>query len=127
MITTEEHMEVLHRYKDLLDLINEGFEYIIASFSNYSKTEGDVILIEIFAAFHQVIHVNEELQVLFKQDVRMLSAIHGFDDVVSAAEEMEGLFEKSHLKQEVVQQILFPAYKSWFEAIVPLLNFKIQH
>lgn len=65
---TEEQLDVLHHYKELLASINEGFEYIITSYSDYSKTEGDVILSDIFAAFTQVIQVNEDLKVLFRKD-----------------------------------------------------------
>jgi len=123
---TEEQVDVLHHYKELLTSIEEGFEYILASFSDYSKTEGDVILIDIFAAFNQVIQVNADLQVLFKKDAHMVTAIEDFEEVVSAAEKLDGLFGKSHEKQLVVQHTLYPAFKSWFSKIVPLLISKIQ-
>lgn len=55
---TEEKVDILHYYMELLASIEEGFEYLIASFSDYSITEGDVILIDIFAVFNQVILVN---------------------------------------------------------------------
>ena len=124
---TEEQVDVLHHYKELLASIDEGFEYILSSFSVYSKTEGDVILNDIFTAFNQVILVNTDLQVLFEKDAHMVAAIEDFEEVVSAAEKMDGLFEKSQEKQQVVQQILYPAYKNWFDEIVPLLISKIQH
>jgi len=124
---TEEQVNVLHHYKELLASIKEGFEYILASFSDYSKTEGDVILIDVFAAFNQVILVNADLQVLFEKDAHMVAAIEAFEEVVSAVEKMDGLFEKSQEKQQVIQQTLYPAYKNWFDEIVPLLISKIQH
>ena len=62
---TEEQVDVLHHYKELLASIEEGFKYILASFSDYSKTEGDVILIDIFAAFNQVIQVNADLPAFY--------------------------------------------------------------
>ena len=124
---TEEQVDELHHYKELLTSIEEGFEYILASFSDYSKTEGDVILNDIFVAFNQVILVNAAIQVLFKKDAHMVAAIEDFEEVVSAAEKMDGLFEKSQEKQQVVHQTLYPTYKSWFDEIVPLLISKIQH
>ena len=109
---TEEQVDVLHHYQEILGSIEEGFNYILASFSDYSKTEGDVILIDIFAAFNQVILVNADLQVLFKEDAHMVAAMEDFEEVVSAAEKMDGLFEKSQEKQEVIHQTLYPAYKN---------------
>jgi len=123
---TEEQLNVLHQYKELLASINEGFEYILESYSDYSKTEGDVILSDIFAAFTQVIQVNGDLKVLFKMDTQLMSAIQGFEEVIIASEEMDGLFDKSDEKQEVVQHKLYPAYKAWFNNIIPLLISKTQ-
>lgn len=126
-ILTEEQVDVLHHYKELLVSIEEGFIYILASFSDYAKTEGDVILIDIFSAFNQVIHVNADLLVLFKEDAHMVAAFEDFEEVVSAAEKVDGLFEKSQEKEQVVNQTLYPAYKKWLNQIVPLLISKIQH
>lgn len=123
---TEEHIPYLYQYKDLLDTINEGLDYILASYSDYSKTEGDVILSDIFAAFTRVIQVNEDLKVLYKDDAIMLSVIQGFEKVIIASEEMDSLFDKFHEKQELVQQKLYPAYKIWLEEMLPLVNLKIQ-
>ena len=41
----------------------------------------------------------------------MVAAIEDFEEVVSSAEKMDGLFEKSQEKQQVIQQTLYPAYK----------------
>lgn len=100
---TEEQVDVLHQYKELVASIEEGFEYIIASCSDYSKTEGELILRDVFAAFNQVIQVNGDLLVIFKKDAQKLSAIRCYQEVVSSSEEMDGLFEKSQEKHQVVQ------------------------
>jgi hypothetical protein len=39
---TEEQITLIQEYTQLLSSIKEGFEYITASYSDYSKTEGDV-------------------------------------------------------------------------------------
>lgn len=51
----------------------------------------------------------------------MIEAIKAFEDVLLASEKMDGFFEKSQEKQEIVQQFLYPAYKQWYETINPLL------
>lgn len=55
-----------------------------------------------------------------------MSAIQGFEEVILATKEMDGLFEKSDEKQEVVQQKLYPAYKTWFNDMIPLVISKTQ-
>ncbi|MBU0906071.1 MAG: hypothetical protein KKF57_12835 [Firmicutes bacterium] len=51
-----------------------------------------------------------DLLALFKMDDYTLSAIRGFLEVVFSSETMDGLFEKSQEKQQVVHQTLYPAY-----------------
>lgn len=56
--STEEHIHLVQQYREMLDSIEEGFKYVLASFQDYSKTEGDLVLSDIFAAFLQIAQVN---------------------------------------------------------------------
>jgi len=123
---TEEQITLIQEYTQLLSSIQEGFEYITASYSDYSKTEGDVLLNDILQAFIQVIQANESLEVLFKDDAELESAISSFYEVTVAAEDLEGIFDQSQSKQEVVQQKLAPTYLAWYERVQPVLLEKIQ-
>lgn len=105
----------------MLESIDEGFQYVIASFQDYSKMEGDLVLSDIFTAFVQIVQVNQDLSVIFQDDPFIINAINSFDEVVLAAEKIEGLFEKSQEKQEVVTNFLYPANKLWQQKIQPLL------
>ncbi|TQR17641.1 hypothetical protein [Psychrobacillus soli] len=118
---TEEHLHLVQQYREMLESIEEGFQYVIASFQDYSKTEGDLVLGDIFAAFLQIAEVNPDLSEIFQKDSSMIDAVKAFEDVLLAAEKMDGLFEKSQEKQEIVQQFLYPAYKQWYQTIHPLL------
>lgn len=123
---TEEQVTLIQEYTQLLSSIQEGFEYITKSYSDSSKTEGDVILNDILQAFIQVIQANESLEVLFKDDAELQSAISSFYEVTVAAEDLEGIFDQSQAKQEVVQQKLAPTYRAWYERVQPVLLEKIQ-
>lgn len=122
---TEEDIHFAKQYSDMLESIEEGFQYVLASFQDYSKTKGDLVLRDIFYAFLQIVQVNQNFSVFHDEPV-MLQAVNGFEDVVSAAEKMDGLFEKSQEKQEVVQRYLYPAFQKWSKIIVPLLGEKNQ-
>ncbi|SER65117.1 hypothetical protein [Psychrobacillus sp. OK032] len=123
---TEEHIYLVQQYREMLDSIEEGFQYVIASFQDYSKTEGDLVLSDIFSAFLQIAQVNQDISIIYQKDSSMISAITAYEDVLLAAEKMDGLFEKSQEKTEIVQQFLYPAYKQWYHTINPLLIAHVQ-
>lgn len=118
---TEEQTQLVREYTEMLVNVEEAFEYVVASFADYAKTEGDLILSDILSAFVQLIQVNEDLTTIYHDNMDVQNSILNFQEVVNAAEKLNGIFEKSQEKQEVVQQYLFPAYKKWYEAIHPQL------
>ena len=118
---TEEQVQLIREYTEMLQNVEEAFEYVIASFTDYSKTEGDLVLSDILSAYVQLIHTNEDLTTTFHDNVEVKNSILAFQEVVTTAEKLDGIFDKSHEKQEVVQQSLYPAYKKWVDAIYPQL------
>jgi len=118
---TEEQTHLVREYTEMLVNVDEAFEYVVASFTDYSKTEGDLILSDILSAFVQLIQVNEDLTAFYYDNMDLQNSILNFQEVISAAEKLNGIFEKSQEKQEVVQQYLYPAYKKWYESIHPQL------
>jgi len=118
---TEEQIQLVREYTEMLQNIEEAFEYVIASLTDYSKSEGDLVLSDILSAFVQLIQVNEDLTIIFHDNMEVKNSVLAFKEVVTAAEKLEGIFEKSQAKQEVVQQSLYPAYKKWVDAIYPQL------
>ena len=118
---TEEQTHLVREYTEMLVNVDEAFEYVVASFTDYSKTEGDLILSDILSAFVQLIQVNEDLTAIYSDNLNVQKSILSFQEVIFAAEKLNGIFEKSQEKQEVVQQYLYPAYKKWYESIHPQL------
>jgi len=118
---TEEQTHLIREYTEMLVNVDEAFEYVVASFTDYSKTEGDLILSDIFSAFVQLIQVNDDLTTIYHDNTEVKNSILNFQEVINAAEKLNGIFEKSQEKQEVIQQYLYPAYKKWYESIHPQL------
>lgn len=114
---TEDQVQLVREYTAMLQNVDEAFEYVIASFTDYSKTEGDLVLSDILSAFVQIIQVNDDLTTIYNENIEVKNSILGFQEVVAAAEKLDGIFEKSQEKQEVVQQLLYPAYKKWYDSI----------
>ena len=105
----------------MLQNVEEAFEYVTASYTDYSKTEGDFVLSDILSAYVQIIKVNDDLNIIFHKNLEVKNSILAFQEVVTAADKLDGIFEKSQEKQAVVQQSLYPAYKKWVDAIYPQL------
>jgi len=118
---TEEQTHLVREYTEMLVNVDEAFEYVVASFSDYSKTEGDLVLSDILWSFVQLVKVNDDLTTIYHDNIEVKNSIRDFKEIISAAEKLNGIFEKSQEKQEVVQQYLYPAYKKWYESIHPQL------
>lgn len=118
---TEDQVQLIREYTAMLQNVDEAFDYVIASFTDYSKTEGDLVLSDILNAFVQIIQVNDDLTTICHENKEIKNSILDFPNVVEAAGKLDGIFEKSQEKQEVVQQELYPAYKQWYETIYPQL------
>ncbi|WP_277586021.1 hypothetical protein [Psychrobacillus antarcticus] len=118
---TEEQAQLVREYTTMLQNIEEAFEYVVASFTDYSKTEGDLVLSDILSSFVQLIQVNDDLTNIYHDNMEVKNPILNFQEVINTAEKLDGIFEKSQEKQEVVQQHLYPAYKKWYESIHPQL------
>ncbi|MEK3952727.1 hypothetical protein [Psychrobacillus sp. FSL K6-1464] len=118
---TEDQTQLVREYTTMLVNVDEAFEYVVASFSDYSKTESDLVLSDILSSFVQFIQVNEDLTTIYHDNSEVKNSIIDFKKVISEAEKLDGIFEKSQEKQEVVQKSLYPAYKNWYETIHPQL------
>ena len=119
---TEEQVYFIREYLDLQSSIQEGFQYVIASYEDYSKTEANLILSDIFSAFVQIISSNEDLEKVFAEQKEITIALQEFQQVVVASEKLTGLFDKTNAKQTIVNEDIFPAYQAWYSKIEPLLR-----
>lgn len=110
---TEPNVELVHRYVELLQSIEEGLKYVEASFDDYGKTEGDLVLGDVLDALAQVQSTNDQLQVIFAGEQGIVENIQQYGAVIDQCFKLEGKMELPHEKQEVVKQSIIPAFLGW--------------
>jgi hypothetical protein len=106
----------------LLDTIEERFEYIEVSFTNYERTQGDVVLADIFTTLAQVSATNVHLCRLFAEETDIVHHLRLFSDVLEEAYKLDGNFGDTNMKQRIVEQHLSPAFQAWKMTITQLLK-----
>lgn len=111
---TPEQLTVVRQYAALLDTIEEGFHYVIESFANYERTQGDVVLADIFTAFGQIDTTNERsLAHFFADDTALLNELQRFSSVVEEAWKLDGKLHDPNAKQQIVEKHVAPAFEAW--------------
>ncbi len=123
---TEEQYLFMKEYSDLLYTIDEAFDYIVKSFSDFSKTEGERLLGDIFQAFPQVASAHEQLSQLVQDNQPMLKAIADISTVADQAELLIQKFDALPIRQEIISKKLYPAFAEWHKNIQQELNPYIQ-
>ncbi|WP_246861243.1 hypothetical protein [Bacillus sp. REN3] len=118
----EEKYLLAKRYSDLLETVEEGFEYIAKSFENLAYTEGDRLLDDIFTAFSQIIQTNFLLAEFYKENAPLLKTLALFEAVVHEAEKLDGKFGDPSAKQEIILEQLYPAFSAWKQMVGKELN-----
>lgn len=117
-----EQYDVLQRYSELLDTVEEGFEYVIDSFTNLELSNSDLVLQDIFSALSSISVTSEELELLFQNKQEVLKAIQYFDGVMTEVIKLEGQFDNQSRKQQLIKSNIFPAYQAWKEGIQKKLS-----
>jgi hypothetical protein len=115
-LTNAQH-ELTNQYFNLLNTIEEAFEYVIASFSDYGKTEGDRILADLFAALVQVAESHETLQEIFKEEKQLISVLNRFNGVLQQATKLNGQLKDPNQIEKVIIESLYPAFTTWREMV----------
>ncbi|WP_286148091.1 hypothetical protein [Paenibacillus sp. FSL R5-0490] len=126
MTLTEDQYLFLKEYSDLLYTIDEAFDYIVKSFSDFSKTEGERLLGDIFQAFPKVASAHEQLSQLVRDNQPMLKAIADISTVADQAELLIQNFDDLPVRQEIISKKLYPAFTQWHNNIQQELNPYIQ-
>ncbi|KAB2332677.1 hypothetical protein [Bacillus mesophilum] len=111
-ITEDQHV-LIKEYTEVLNTVEEAFEYIVDSFTNLEKTEGNVLLADVFQALPQILTVNEQLSILFQDYPSIQKVLQVFDVVMEKAELLDGNFDNAQVKQTVIREQLYPAFAAW--------------
>lgn len=75
---SEEQFDLCHQYLNMLSGIEKGFAYVITSFIDFSKTEGDLVLSYILQALTTIAHTNTLLERLLADDELIQQVISNF-------------------------------------------------
>ena len=121
-VLTPMQIEMVQKYVELLDTIEEGFAYVEESFVNYERTQGDEVLADIFTALAQVSATNVHLCQLFAEEAEIVNHLQLFSDVLEEAYKLEGNLADTNMKQRIVEQHLSPAFQAWKLSITRLLK-----
>lgn len=114
MNLTPEQLAVVRQYAALLDTVEEGFTYVVESFHNYERTQGDVVLADIFTAFGQIEATNKRsLASFFAEDQAIMVEIERFSAVIDEAWKLDGKLDDQNAKQHIVENYLAPAFEAW--------------
>ncbi|MDF0726085.1 hypothetical protein PY093_05075 [Cytobacillus sp. S13-E01] len=113
MQLSEAQFEMVDRYNSLLHTVEEAFEYVVESFENYERTQGDQVLADIFSALSQIRNTNENLVSLFREEKALVTDILKFEAVIKEVEKLEIQFEDQTLKQQLIKTNIFPAFQAW--------------
>ena len=114
---TEEQFDLCQQYLNMVSCIDEGFTYVSASFLDFSKTEGDVVLSDILQALTLIAHVNTLLERLLAEDESIQQAITHFQNVMAQAFKLEGQFDRYDTKMKIINDFLYPAFSAWSDSI----------
>lgn len=115
-LTEDQHI-LVKEYNEVLLTVEEGFDYVIQSFSNLEKTEGDRILSDIFQAFSQIVKVNEQLYVLFGENAKLKGQLENFEAVLENAMSLRGKLDDTQAKEMIIRDQLYPAFTGWSNAV----------
>jgi inhibitor of KinA sporulation pathway (predicted exonuclease) len=110
---TNAQFEMVQKYAALLDTIEEGFDYIEESFTNYERTQGDEVLADIFDAFARIHQTNTQLSLVFANEQEVVKQLQLFDGVLTEAFKLDGKLDDQNFKQQIVQNHLSPAFQAW--------------
>lgn len=65
---TEENIDLCQQYLNMISEIEEGFAFVTASFTDFNKREGNLVLSDILQALTTITYSNTLLQWLLTDD-----------------------------------------------------------
>ncbi|WP_225230515.1 hypothetical protein [Cytobacillus stercorigallinarum] len=117
MMLKEEQYILLREYCSVLNTLEESFTYIVDSFTDLDKDDGDELLFEVIDSFPQIKAVNEQLLHLFKENSEMVHIMHVFEKVQEQADRLEQTIGNAPEKQEILREQFFPLFAAWHRMI----------
>jgi hypothetical protein len=123
---TEANFDLLKKYHDLLETIEEAFDYVRESFVNDKYTHGDQVFADIIDALAQIHRTNQQMAAIFSEDDALTSIIQSFEAVLTELFKLESHMHDHTKKQHILQHHVFPAFEAWHLSLQPFLKKYIQ-
>ncbi|MDX8363830.1 hypothetical protein [Cytobacillus sp. IB215665] len=118
--------EIVKKYTELLDTIEEGLDYVKGSFDNLERTEGDRVLADIFTAFSKINDTNQQLLDIFSRNEIVRNQVNQFPGVIAECVKLEQHFSNQTEKQAIISKNIIPAFLAWKEPIQHTFSSYIQ-
>ncbi|MGM7702907.1 hypothetical protein ACSVDE_14350 [Pseudalkalibacillus sp. Hm43] len=123
----QKQFEVISQYVDLLQVIEEGFNYIEGRYQEDAVMAGDRILGDVFLAFSQIEGANKIILDVFNGEKAVEQEIGMFSSIIDIVKELEQNFEDADEKKRIVLTKLMPAFLSWKVLIESEFKPYLQH
>ncbi|GAA0318580.1 hypothetical protein GCM10008967_06450 [Bacillus carboniphilus] len=123
----EDNLQVIREYASLLQTMDEAVHYIVDSFQDPEKMQGDRILGDIFSAFQQLLNSHIILENVLAEDANVQQAISRFDNVLEQSLQFNGKLQDEGFKQMFIRESFAPSFLKWSEEIQGLLKPYIAH
>ncbi|MBB6281978.1 hypothetical protein [Geobacillus subterraneus] len=110
---TSTALDIIRQYAALLETVEEGLDYVEASFSDPRRMHADVLLADILLALGKIGETNVYLCQLFVGESDLVGHIERFADVLEAAAALDGQLSDAAAKERIVCERLSPAFQAW--------------
>lgn len=127
MKLADSQVRAVKEYLALLETVEEGLDYVEESFTDYEKTEGDVVLSDIITAFMELEETHVRFRDLFAKDPALVESFNEFKDVLIECLKLEDKMEDQNAKQQIVKESLSPVYRAWMKGVYEPLSQHLVH
>lgn len=114
---SEENFEFLIQYSETLNIIEEGFDYVLASFNDLTLKNSDLVIGDILVALTSIANSNVIAKKLFEKDSTLSQLITEFHTVSESTFLLEGQFNEINAQLDIITHQIYPRFISWKKKI----------
>ena len=110
-LTVEQH-QLLFDYDQLLNTISDALEYLEKNIKEEAPPEVQQVFQDVLLALDKASTSHEQMVALFNEDIKLITLIGDFHDVVKLLQQWFELETNEEKRQLLVEKVV-PAYESW--------------
>ncbi|MEG7619419.1 MULTISPECIES: hypothetical protein [Bacilli] len=108
-----EDIQLVREYLALLETVEEGLAYVVASYSDLMKTESDTVLMDVLLAFSSIIQTNQVFESIFEQEGAIVNLVRDFSNVTNSAFQLEENLLDRNIKFRIAKDNITPLFNAW--------------